>query len=68
MFKQRIKDLCDKNGITQKELINELNLGTNFIQQANNPRKDKMMKIANYFDVSIDYLVGRTDNPDSHKL
>ena len=23
--------------------------------------------IANFFDCSIDYLMGRTDNPDSHK-
>ncbi len=23
--------------------------------------------LADYFDVSLDYLVGRTDNPNSHK-
>lgn len=31
------------------------------------PSGDKIKKVANYFDVSVDYLVGNTDNPHSHK-
>lgn len=27
------------------------------------PRMDNLIRIANHFEVSIDYLVGRTDNP-----
>ncbi len=27
-----------------------------------------LAKIADYLDVSVDYLLGRTDNPDSHKV
>ena len=26
-----------------------------------------IIKLADYFDVSLDYLVGRTNNPNSHK-
>lgn len=29
------------------------------------PGTDKLKKIADYFDTSIDYLLGRTDNPNS---
>lgn len=31
------------------------------------PPTSKLIILADYFDVSIDYLVGRTDNPNSHK-
>lgn len=29
---------------------------------------DSLAKIADYLDCSVDYLLGRTDNHDSHKL
>lgn len=32
------------------------------------PSCDRITRIANYFGCSVDYLLGRTDNPDSHKL
>lgn len=32
-----------------------------------NPSVDILIKIANLLDCSIDYLLGRTDNPNSHK-
>ena len=31
------------------------------------PAVDKVAKVARYFDVSVDYLIGNTDNPQSHK-
>ncbi len=31
------------------------------------PPTSKTIFLADYFDVSLDYLVGRTDNPNSHK-
>ena len=33
----------------------------------NKPSFDNLIALADYFDVSLDYLVGRSDNPDSHK-
>ena len=32
------------------------------------PSFEVLCKLADYFDVSLDYLVGRGDNPGSHKL
>lgn len=31
------------------------------------PRTETLAKIADYLDVSVDYLLGRTDKPQSHK-
>jgi transcriptional regulator with XRE-family HTH domain len=31
------------------------------------PKISIAQALADYFDVSIDYLVGRSDNPESHK-
>ena len=31
------------------------------------PRVEALTKIADYLDCSVDYLLGRTDNPQSHK-
>lgn len=32
------------------------------------PTLEVLLNLANYFDVSIDYIVGRTSNSQSHKL
>ena len=32
------------------------------------PTAEKLQEIANYFNVSVDYLLGRTDNPNSDNL
>lgn len=32
------------------------------------PRLEQLMALADYYGVSIDYLVGRTDDPELHKL
>ena len=36
------------------------NLKTSF------PQSDSIAKIADYLDCSVDYLLGRTDNPQAH--
>ena len=33
----------------------------------NEPTASVLIALADYFDVSLDYLCGRSDNPDSHK-
>lgn len=32
------------------------------MKTSDNPTKDRLETLANYFDVSVDYLLGRTDN------
>ncbi|EUJ48697.1 helix-turn-helix domain-containing protein [Listeria fleischmannii] len=60
---ERIKNLCIENGISIKELSLSLGFGENVIYswKQKTPGIDKLQKVADYFDVSTDYLLGRTD-------
>ncbi|HES9197482.1 TPA: helix-turn-helix transcriptional regulator, partial [Streptococcus pyogenes] len=61
----RIKELADKQGISLNELELKLNFSTNYLYslKKGNPKSDRLQEIADYFHVSTDYLLGRTDNP-----
>ena len=37
------------------------------IKQGKRPSIDRLMELADYFNCSIDYLVGRTDNPEMNR-
>lgn len=60
---QRIVELCTERGITVNKLENDLGMGNSVVRkwQQSTPSADKIAKVATYFDVSIDYLPGRTD-------
>ena len=61
----RLKDLRKEKGITQLQLAMELNMSQNTISRYETGERqagyDELIKIANYFNVSIDYLLGRTN-------
>ena len=67
----RLAELRKAKNLTQKQLAQALNLSETGIQNYENSRRkpayDVLIALADFFDVSIDYLVGRTDKPDSHK-
>lgn len=58
-----IKELCTKDGITIAELERNLNFSSALISKWNKsiPTIDKVRLVADYFNVSVDYLLGRTD-------
>lgn len=58
-----IKDLAVKKKISVAELERTLGFGNGSISKWNkqSPSVDKLNKVADYFDVSIDYLLGRTN-------
>lgn len=59
-FNSNVKQLCKNNSISQNklsELLNTTRQSLNGILNANNPRADTLIKIANIFDVSIDDLL-----------
>ena len=64
-----LKILCSKKGITITELCKNITGSSGNLPtwKKENIRPSSLIKIADYFDVSTDYLLGRTDNPDSHK-
>ena len=59
----RIKGLCEANSITITELEREAGIGRSTIRNWNksSPTTDKLQKVASYFDVSINYLLGLED-------
>lgn len=63
----RLKELRKSRGISQQRLAIELNTTQNTISRYETGERQAdysmLIAIANYFDVSIDYLLGRTDNP-----
>lgn len=70
----RIYELASQHKISLAELERSLQFSNGIIStwKSSNPSIDKISKIANYFDVSTDYLLGNTDDPspvahDGHK-
>ena len=60
----RIKELCAENNITLNKLEAEMGMSASSISKwkhSVSPTIDKIAKIASYFNVSIDYLVGVSD-------
>lgn len=61
----RIKSLCKERAISVTILEEKLNFPNNTIYQwkQRTPSLDKLQKVADYFNVSADYLLGRIDTP-----
>ena len=61
----KIKELCRKQGISLNQLEEKLGYGRNSLYSLKNkkPNAERISEIADYFGVSTDYLLGRTDNP-----
>ncbi|WP_270364363.1 helix-turn-helix domain-containing protein [Enterococcus malodoratus] len=63
---ERISYLAKKHDKSLKEVAEELGLSRNAIYQwkTSSPKADTLQKVATYFNVSTDYLLGRTDDPN----
>lgn len=63
----RLKELRETRHLSQVRLALDLNLSQNSISRYENLEReagyDTLIMIADYFHVSLDYLLGRTDNP-----
>lgn len=69
---ERIKVLAKDRKVSVAQMLKECEFSKDLISTTQNkgyyPRLEAVVKIADYLNVSLDYLVGRTDNPDSHKV
>ena len=67
----RLKELRKSRGISQLTLATDLNANQNTISRYETGEREpgimELIKIADYFHVSIDYLVGRTNDPKMYK-
>lgn len=63
----RLKYLREKKGLSQLRLAIELNMNQNSISRYETGSREAdyatLIQLADYFNVSIDYLLERTDNP-----
>lgn len=62
---EKIKELADKHGISLMKLEEDLGYSRNTLYKlkSQKPNAERISEIADYFNVSTDYLLGRTDNP-----
>lgn len=67
MFGKKLRELRELKGLSQEELGKVLNKTKNNISQyetgKREPDLETLNKIADFFNVTTDYLLGRTDNP-----
>ena len=66
-----IKALCKQRKIAVKFLLEQCQINRNFIYDLEHkdiaPASDKLERIADYLNCSVDYLLGRTDNPEINR-
>lgn len=64
-----IDNLANIKGISRTQALIESGVGkdfvSNMVRKNTDPSVSKVMKIAEYFNVTIDYLLGNTDSPDN---
>lgn len=67
----RLKELRKARKLSQVRLAIDLNMNQNSISRYENGEREAdyitLINFADYFDVSVDYLLGRTDNPKVNK-
>lgn len=60
-----LKELRKANGLTQQQVADNLGISrvnyTRYETGASNPDYETLLMLANYFDVSLDFLFGRKD-------
>lgn len=63
----RLKEIREKRGISQLKLALDLNMNQNSISRYETGMREAdyatLIAFADYFDVSVDYLLERTSNP-----
>lgn len=64
----RLKELRKARRITQLKLAMDLNLTQNTVSRYETGEREpgiaELVRIADYFHISVDYLLERTDNPE----
>ena len=67
----RLKELRKQRGISQLKLAMDLGMNQNTVSRYENGEREAdyqtLINIADYFEVSLDYLLGRTDNMNLNK-
>lgn len=67
-FGERLRIVLEKKDLQGKELAKKLNVEpptvSNWLNGNRFPKDDMLINIADFFECSVDYLLGRTNNPE----
>ena len=70
-FPKRLKELRLAHGETQKDLANAIEVGRTTVSEYESgkivPKQEGLLRIANHFNVSVDYLTGVSNDPATRK-
>ncbi len=69
MFWEKYEILCKQKGKSPNAFAKEIGAGTSactYWKKGAIPKGETLLKIAECFDCSVDYLLGRTENPTAH--
>lgn len=70
-FAERLQELREDRGITRKDLAAKLNITVSALgmyeQGRREPNLEMLVKLADCFDVTLDFLVGRSFNDEETK-
>lgn len=68
MFTKRFNEILNKKQVTAYKVAKETGISQGLVNEYKNgvklPTIPNLIKIADYLGCSIDYLLGRTDNPE----
>ena len=66
-----IKDFAKSKNVTIGKMLSDCSLSKNTLSSMQSggylPRTETLTRIADYLDCSVDYLLGRTDNPEVNR-
>lgn len=69
MLSDRLKSLRKSKRLTQKQLAEKINVThvsiSGYESRNRSPDTDTLQRLADFFEVSTDYLLGRTDTPNN---
>lgn len=65
LIAQRIEDLMKNEKLTQMQLAKAIDVGqssvSDWLNSKSEPSVENLWKLADFFDVSVDYLIGRKE-------
>ena len=71
LFSKRVKNIRKERNLKQSDIAGPLGVTVAWLSDIERGRRtttlEKAVELAEFFDVSLDYLVGRTDFPEVNK-
>ena len=71
MFTERFKKIIQTNNLTAYRIAKDTGISQGLMAEYHRgdkiPTVNNLVKIADYLNCSVDYLLGRTDNPEVNK-